>query len=499
MTAASRALLATVAGLLALPGCQPVGPDFRAPAVATNSAWQQPLGDVFSSESVSLAAWWRLFDDEVLNRLVDRTRAGNNTIEIAALRVVEARATLAVVSGSRFPQAQALGGGARYVAPAADSLVARNRWQYDLGASLAWELDFWGRFRRSIEAADAAFLASMAAHSEAQVLLTATAVDLYSRLRVAEEQLRIARENVIIQERSYAIARINFEQGADSELDVQQAQTQLLSTRAGIPALEAALVQARNALSALTGQPPGAVDDLLAPAGDIPAVPETLSIGVPADLLRRRPDVRRAERLAAAQSARVGVAEAARYPSFSLTGSVGVSAGGLGDTSFGDLFDLDALNASAGASFLWPFLNYGRLENAVRVEDARLQQALINYLETALVAAREVEDAIAALVAARERAALLEETVAAARRALELSLLRYSEGYASFERVLRSQQALFSQQQRLVASQGDIALGVVALFRALGGGWDGTSAMPDLDAQTRDAMRARTDWGELIE
>lgn len=486
-----------VASLLA--ACTTVGPDFETPVVETAPAWTTlPEVGLRQGES-DISRWWQLFDDPVLDQLVDRVIAGNNRLEITALRVVEARAALAVTTGARFPQSQSLRGATRYTRPAGDDLVDVDRWQYTFGASLAWELDFWGRFQRAIEAADAAFLASVAAHDQATVLLVATTVDLYCVLRTTEEQLRIARENVAIQERSYAITQVNFDNGADSELDVQQARTQLLSTRASIPGLEAALVQTRNALSLLTGAAPGAVDSLLATKHEIPAIADTLAIGIPADLLRRRPDVRQAELLAAAQSARVGVAEAGRYPSFALTGAVGVSAGGLGNADFGDLFSRDALNTTVGASFVWPFFNYGRLENAVRVEDARLQQALIQYRETVLTAAREVEDAIAALTAARERAAILEQTVAAARRANALSSLRYAEGYADFERVLRAQQALFSQQQRWVASRGEIARGIVALYRALGGGWSTAAALPALDEGTREAMRARVDWGDMIE
>jgi NodT family efflux transporter outer membrane factor (OMF) lipoprotein len=477
-----------------------VGPDFASPPEPVSDAqWQQPLEEGLQATTLEAPEWWRLFDDPDLNALVAAVRERNNDLEIAGLRVLEARALLAVATGQQYPQAQVAVGSATRISPARDNLVRSSRWQYGLGLSLAWELDFWGRFRRGVEAADAAFLASVAGYHQVEVLLTAAVVDLYAVLRILEQQLVIAHENVVIQERSYRITQVNFSNGADSELDVQQARTQLLSTQASIPALEVSLAQTRNALSALLGAPPGAVDALLPPDRGIPAIPENLSIGIPADLLRRRPDVIAAERLAAAQSAQVGVAEAALYPSFSLNGSVAASAGGLGDSSFGDLFDVDALGSTAGVSFLWPFLNYGRIKNTVRVQDARLQQALLSYAQTVVIAAREVEDAMAALIGARRQVALLEETVAAARRAYELSSLRYAEGYADFERVLRSQQALFAQQQRLVNGRGEIVRAVVSLYRALGGGWDGSAGLPRLDPATVEGLRARTDWGEMIE
>jgi outer membrane protein TolC len=193
-------------------------------------------------------------------------------------------------------------------------------------------------------------------------------------------------------------------------------------------------------------------------------------------MLRNRPDVRAAEYLAAAQNALVGLAEADLYPSFSLTGSIGVSAGGPGDSDFGDLFSADALTFSVGPSFVWPFLNYGRIKNNIRVQDARLQQALVFYRETALQAAREAEDAIAGFIGARAQSAILAETVVAAKRSNELSTLQYREGFSDYQRVLDSQQALFAQQQRYVAAQGEVVSNLIALNKSLGSGWqhDGT-------------------------
>lgn len=364
---------------------------------------------------------------------------------------------------------------------------------------MAWELDFWGRFQRGIESADAAFMASVAAYDQAQVLLTAAVVDLYAIIRTTEQQLRIAADNVAIQQRSYEIARVLFENGADSELDMQQANTLLLSTQASIPGLETALVQGRNALSTLLGQPPGTVRSVLAEGSVLPTVPDNVAMGIPADMLRRRPDVRQAEYLAMAQNALVGLAEADLYPSFSLSGSIGVASNTAGDANFGDLFSAEAVTWSAGASFVWPFLNYGRIKNTVRVQDARLQQALINYRETVLQAAREAEDAMAAFIGTRQQSAILEQTVASAIRSNELSTLRYAEGFSDYERVLNAQQALFGQQQRYVAIQGEIVRSVVALYKALGGGWETRDGLPWVDPETLELMGERTDWGGLIE
>jgi NodT family efflux transporter outer membrane factor (OMF) lipoprotein len=280
---------------------------------------------------------------------------------------------------------------------------------------------------------------------------------------------------------------------------MQQAHTLLLSTRATVPGLEIALTQARNALSTLLNQTPGSVNATLAQSSGIPVIPDSIAVGFPADMLRRRPDVRQAEYQAMSLNALVGLAQADLYPSFSLTGSIGVSSNTIGDSDFGDLFSSDALAWSIGPSFVWPFLNYGRIKNNVRVQDARLQQALVNYRETVLQAAREAEDAMAGYIGTKKQHDILAETVISAIRSNELSTLRYKEGFSDYERVLNAQQALFNQQQRYITNQGDIVRNLIALYKALGGGWENRDGLPYIDPKTLEIMQDRTDWGDLIE
>lgn len=457
-------------------GCTPVGPDFVRPEPEAPGQWSQELSQGLEPTPQADPDWWRVFGDPVLDDFVESARMRNNELQIAGLRVLEARAQLGFATGQLYPQSQFAAGQATYISPPETALVPENYWQYALAGNVSWEIDFWGRFRRAIESADAAYLASIADYDQVEVLVVAAVVETYNLIRVAEEQLRIANENLKLQQRSFDIADLLYRQGEDSELDMQQAKTLLLATQATIPALEAALVQSRNALSALLGMPPGTVTARLAGAEGIPTVPQGIAIGAPADMLRNRPDVRAAEYLAAAQNALVGLAEADLYPSFGLTGSIGVSAGGPGDSDFGDLFSADALTFSVGPSFVWPFLNYGRIKNNIRVQDARLQQALVFYRETALQAAREAEDAIAGFIGARAQSAILAETVIAAKRSNELSTLQYREGFSDYQRVLDSQQALFAQQQRYVAAQGEVVSNLIALNKSLGSGWqqDGT-------------------------
>lgn len=496
----NRYFRSIVSGLsvLLLAACAAVGPDFEKPQADIPDGWVQDIEKGLSTSPHELVEWWKIFNDPVLDEMVDIARLNNNTLEIAGIRVLEAQAQLGIATGQQYPQTQAAAGDASYISPPSNSGVSSNYGQFGLGVTASWEIDFWGRFRRGIESADAAFMASIAGYDQAQVLLTAAVVTLYTAVRITELQLEISHQNVKIQQRSYDIAQVLYENGADSELDMQQANTLLLSTQATIPGLETALVQARNALSTLLNQAPGTVKTLLEKGSGIPAIPADIAVGIPADMLRRRPDVRQAEYQAKAQNALIGLAKADLYPSFSLTGSIGLTSNTLGDSNFGDLFSQDALAWSIGPSFVWPFLNYGRIKNNVRVQDARLQQALVNYRETVLQAAREAEDAMAGFIGARKQREILEQTVTSAIRSNELSTLRYSEGFSDYERVLNAQQALFNQQQRYISVQGDVINNLVSLYKALGGGWENRDGLPYVDPETLKLMQERTDWGDLI-
>jgi len=479
--------------------CAPVGPEFVKPEAELPPGWSGAGKNGLEASPVKQPQWWRDFEDPVLDRLVETAWQQNNSLEIAGLRVLEARAQLGIAQGNQYPQSQLAAGSAVYTSPANDFGGGSNFWQYGIGASASWEIDFWGRFRRGIESADAAYLASVVARDQALILLTAQVVNTYTLIRINEEQLRYAWENVELQQRSYDIAGVLYHNGYDSELDMQQAHTLLLSTQATIPGFEIALKQARNALNTLLGKPPGTIDDQLGNDQGIPVLPARIDVGIPADLLRRRPDVRQAEFNAMALNALVGFAEADLYPSFSLTGSLGLVAGGSGGTDFGDLFSSDALTFSVGPSFAWPFLNYGRIRNNIRVQDARLQQALVNYREVVIQSAREAEDAMISLNGAQIQTDILVKTLDSARRSNELSLLRYREGFSDYQRVLDSQKSLFTQQQRLVAERGASVLSLIGLYRALGGGWENRAGQALISEQSREQMGQRTNWGDLLE
>jgi NodT family efflux transporter outer membrane factor (OMF) lipoprotein len=486
----SAALLILV---LATTGCT-VGREFRKPEVTLEPNWYQEERDGLTSSETELVGWWEVFEDSSLNRVVEEAHRANNNLEIAAVRILESRAQLGIATGLRWPQSQFAEAGADYTAPPGSS----GSWNTDLGASVAWEVDLWGRYRRGIESAEAVLQASMARYDDFLVLLTAQVVQTYTTIRLSEEQIEIARENIRIQQRSYDIVEVLYRNGDKSALDVQQAYTLLKATEATVPNLEAVLQQAKNALSTLLGRAPGDLSQFLSEDGNLPPLPNELAVGIPADLLRRRPDVRVAEMNAMAQNAQVGVATAALYPSFSLTGFLGLAAGGS-NGSAGNLFNSDSLTYTVGGSFFWPFFNYGRIRNNIRVQDARLQQALINYRETVLQAAREVEDAMAAYVGAVEQERVLAESVTSAQRSNDLSMLRYQEGFSDYQRVLDAQQSLFVQQGRYVDNRGAAVRAVVDLYKALGGGWETHGGSYEVSPTTREQMEQRTNWGRYFE
>lgn len=501
--------LVFIASLGLAAGCAPVGPDFVKPDSAANDAWSDLAREEFQFLPPDKVEWWSVLGDPVLNELVVAARENNNNIRIAGLRVLEARAALDIAVGRKYPQSQVVAGDATLVNLSESNANTAggadlNYWQFNVGANASWEMDFWGRFRRGIESADANFLASIASYDDTLVLLTAQVADTYTVIRTTEEQLRIARDNLALQERSYDIVDVLYRFGASNELDVQQAQTLLLSTRATIPGYEVTLWQARNALAALLGMPPTDLTQRLGGSGKIPQIPNEILVGVPADMLRQRPDVRRAELVAMAQNAQVGVATADLYPSFSINGSLGLSAAGstdttrTGDSGFTELFRGESLTYKIGPSFVWPFLNYDRIKSNIRVQDARLQQSLVQYRETVIQAAREVEDAMIAYVGSQQQDNILRDTVESARRSSDLSMLRYKEGFADYQRVLDAQQALFAQQQRYAGNQGIAIRSLISVYRALGGGWQ-TARGEFVDEASREEMQQRTDWSDLLD
>ncbi|MDZ7620079.1 MAG: efflux transporter outer membrane subunit, partial [Patescibacteria group bacterium] len=372
--------------LLSFTGCTPwreyvangfkVGPEYARPAAPVADQWLDANDPAVETTRHDNAAWWRVFNDPVLDSLVTTAYQQNLTLRVAGLRILEARAQRAIAVGNLFPQGQeAFGDYTRTgISKNGPTAMMPNLFfdEWTGGAGFAWELDFWGRFRRAIEAADANLDASVENYDHVMVLLVSDVAQTYTKVRIAEQRLAYARHNAEIQRGSMQLAEQRLANGVTTRLDVTQAQSDLANTEASIPLLESARRQSVNQLCILLGMPPQNLDTMLAGSRGIPKAPTHVAIGIPAELLRRRPDVRRAEREVAAQSAMIGIATSELYPHFSITGTIYFDA-----TKFNDLFNADSFAGAVGPAFRWNILNYGRLAQIVRVQEARFEQLAV--------------------------------------------------------------------------------------------------------------------------
>ena len=490
-----RKPLALLLIALGFSGCVQLGPDFAPQKTAWIDHWNSSALEQASQQKAQpdTLQWWTIFKDPVLDRLIAEADAGNPNLQIAGLRVLEARAALGIAQSGLYPQLQQATAESLYLdRNQTGGVLPRdvNAWQYGAGFNLGWELDFWGRFSRAIEASDATYFATQANYENALVLLRAQVADTYFVLRTTEARLKIARENAQLQKRSYEITERLFKSGNSAELDLQQAKTQYLGTLSTVPELEALVLRTRNALAVLLGMPPGVLPPLAENQALIPLIDAAVLQDVPANLLLRRPDVRAAELLAAAQSARIGIAETDFYPSITLLGSIGWSATSLDGVS-------DNRDMIVGPSLNWNLFDHGRISNNVRVQDARLQQLIEAYRDSVLQAAREADDAATGLVKSLERERILREAALSAKRSTTLASAQYREGYSDFQRVLDAQRALFVQQDNYLITRGNAVSNLIALYKALGGGWHNN--LPLIDPATREQMQQRTDWGDLLD
>jgi len=491
------------ASVLASSACTTLGPDFETPAADLQETWDEQSQAVDAGKLS--ADWWSVFNDPTLDRLIEMSYQQNLPLQISGLRIFEARAQLGIAVGQQYPQSQQLNGNLTKIglsenSPNFSSAFTDDSYtQADIGFDAAWELDFWGRFRRGVESASANLGASIADYDNALVLLTSEVARIYVVLRTLEEQLAIAKDNTITQRRSYKIADVRFRNGAVSELDPSQALSLLKSTESTVPLLESQIRQAKNALSILLGMPPGDLQGILAATGKIPQTPEVFDIGVPADLLRRRPDIRLAELQAASQSALIGVAKSDLYPRFALIGSIGLLTSDTNQSDLNDMFNSDSVAYNFGPSASWNILNYGRLKNQVRVQDARLEELIVNYQNTVLEAAREVEDGISSYLGGKDQRGYLEDSVNAAQRSVDLALVQYREGAVDYQRVLDTQQTLLRVQDTYTAVRGEVVSSLIAIYKALGGGWEMRAGNAFVNEQRQETMMKRTDWGKLLD
>jgi NodT family efflux transporter outer membrane factor (OMF) lipoprotein len=495
--------LPALAVLLSVTGCK-VGPDFKQPAAPVAAAWLEAGNPSVRTDHQEYTQWWSVFHDPTLDRLIDIAYHQNLTLMAAGTRVLEARAQLGFAIGEFYPQSQQIGANLTYnqaskVDPTSNPLnTLGNYWRAALSTQVVWELDFWGKFRRGVESADAAYLASIATYDDVLVTLLSDVATTYIGIRTLEQQLKIAQENVVKQRTALRIARDRNQGGTSTGLDVYQAQNVLAQTESVIPQLTAQLQQGQSALLVLLGLQPESLDALLAGPQTIPVPPRQVAVGIPADLLRRRPDIRAAELSAAAQSAQIGITKADLFPAFSLFGSFGTVAGTSFNHRLNEVFSALGIQFAFGPTFSWPILNYGQITNNVRVQDARLQTLLIMYKNTVLQAQQEVESSLAGFLQGRKQVDFLRRSVAAASKALSIAVDQYTLGTRDFTTVLTAEQNLYSAQNSLAAASGSVSTSLTSLYRSLGGGWQIRGGDDFVDAATRQEMRDRTNWGSLL-
>src|SRR5262249_10287883 len=446
-----------------------VGPNYERPPAPLASEWIDANNPRVRSIPADYSAWWTVFPDPVRDDLFRTAYAQNVNLNIAGTRVLEARAQLAIAVGQLFPQQQQASGS--FVHTQVSGTIANvpprrffDTWTSGLNAT--WEIDFWGKIRRLIESADDVVESSVDGYYTVMVTLIGDVATAYVQYRIFQQQLAYARQNVALQQGSLKIATERFKAGQINELGVFQGTSLLEEFEATIPQLEIALRQTNNALCVLLGMPPAELATRFGKSSIPPSPPEVI-VGIPADLIRRRPDVRAAERLVAAQNAQIGVAEANFYPAFFITGSLGYEAKNLSN-----LFASKSFTGQIGPAFQWDILNYGRILNNVRFQDFKTQELVGVYQQKVLAAAQEVENGIIAYLNAREEVAHLAASVKAAEGSVRIANNLFRNGAIDYTAVFVAEQFLAQQQNLLAQAQGDVALGLIAVYRAVGGGWE---------------------------
>lgn len=504
-----------------LSGCVKLGPDFRAlNAPPLPKQWSKSDKKV---PMASLAQWWKTFNDPMLNDLVEKSYAQNLDIESAGLRIVQARAVLGISEGLYFPQLQTFSGSATSSGSRATDIATAGT-----GFDIGWEMDIWGKFARGIESSQANLYASLASYDDIMVSVISEVSRNYINYRTAQERLAYARRNVKIQERVTQMTEVQFNSGNVSELDMQQARSQLYTTRASIPAIEISKVQARNAMALLLGTN---ADDMrkilhsnkkryrdssskyfakekqgvlqiksrtsnLLNVNIIPTADLNPYHQIDADLITRRPDVKVAEYLVRSNNALIGSAIAELYPSFTLFGNIGYK---TNNATGSWVSGSDALGVTVGPSFSWNIFQYGRIKNNIRLRDALFEESIVNYNKKVLSAVAEVSNALEGYVLTQKQKNENEKAVAATVRAFNISVIQYNDGLVDYQRLLTTVEKLTSTQDRYAVIKGNLATQAILLYKSLGGGWQISRGKSYLSAGTAKRMKNRVDWDQYLD
>lgn len=468
----SRFLVPAV--LSTLSACASVGPDYVEPELDVPDVWHtRVVNQVAQGNEATMQTWWAVFNDPALNQLIERARTGNLDLKTAASRVRAARASLAIASGARLPSVDAEGqvsrtkqsddGWLAQVAPN-DGFDAQNL--YELGLDASWEIDLFGRIRRSIESAAAQYQGTVETERDVMVVLFAEVAGNYIQVREFQNRLLYAEQNIVVQKAARDLARERYDTGLSSELDVAQAQATLSMTEAVLPKLRTDRDQALHRLAVLLGVEVGDLEKEFAVTAGIPQPSGRITIGLPIDVVRQRPDLRAAERRLAAQSAQIGVATADLYPQFTLSGSIG-----LQTRSVDKLFTGDSELWSMSLPFTWNLYDGDRVRSNIALQKELTEQRLLEYRQSVLKALAEVESALVAYDNERQRLTALRAATESTQEGARLALVQYENGLTDYNNVMTMQRDLLQLQELLAASQAQVSLELVAIYKAVGGGW----------------------------
>jgi NodT family efflux transporter outer membrane factor (OMF) lipoprotein len=468
----AQRILAVLA-IAALAGCAAVGPNYIPPQTPVSTIWNTPLqgGITVKTEPRNLADWWTTLNDPELSRLIERAVAGNRDMKRAAARIREARARRGLSKAGLYPTLDASGSAARSRG-SADMGPVTTTDLFSAVLDASWEIDLFGGVRRSVEATDADLQAAGEDLHDTLVSLLAEVALNYVDLRTAQARLAVTETSLKSLEESLRLTQWRAQAGLGDELAVEQARYNLESARSQIPSLLSSIAEAQNRLAVLTGETPGAVHAELSQPEPIPSLPPEVAIGVPADLLRQRPDVRRAERQLAAQTARIGVATADLYPKLKLSGAIGLQA-----LTFGGLFNAANATSSGSSGLTWRVFDAGAIRKNIEIQSALQEQSRIAYESAVLGALEEAENAILAYAQEQRRRQSLGEAVRSAQAAAELAGIKYRAGLIDFTTVLEAERSLLGFRDQLAQSEGAIVTNLIKLYKALGGGW--TALAPD--------------------
>ena len=504
--------------ILFISGCNPLGPNFEGmhnPPIP--SKWKASS----HGDTRCVVSWWKRFEDKTLNTLIQQAYTQNLDIKSAGVRILQARAILGISEGLRMPQIQKL---------SAESTITHTNFAdiktANLHFDMGWEIDLWGKYARGVEASKAQLYASVASYDTIISSVLAEVAKSYIIYRTTQERLAYAKRSVMIQQRIVEMTKIQFKSGNVSELDMQQALSQLYSTKSSIYAIKIAQAKAKNALALLLAKEPLYIQKLLSKSYsrysdanyfiskhkgtlqlksnykdliDLHIIPQAhinAYFKIDANLITKRPDVKMAEYIVRSQNALLGAKMADLYPSFSLLGNIGYNSNNKQGVWINGS---DALSVSAGPAFSWDILNYGRIKNQIRLQDAKLQESIINYNKQVLLAVSEVSDALDTYRLTSKELKELKKAISSSIRAFNISILQYNEGLVSYQRLLTSVEKLTLTQDRYASIKGDKALSAIALYKALGGGWQIREGKAYISKELAKKMKERTDWEEYLD